>query len=710
MDNMDALITNAMLASYLYETKTDYLGLIEPFVVKLLPDKKNDLINIESISNELHNNYGFDIKIKVVEKILHRLCKKSIVKSEYRSSEKKFYVNKVLKKDKFDNRITKIKLSVSNVIDKLTDYISENYSVITKDQSQKMFIGFLQDYNYESYSSVDNLRRIQSTVKYNSNNFRVAKFIINEYESKNGCYNDIKEIQIGYFAAIALYYFCNSDISDNPLNLIKNTLIILDTRVLIDALGLNRNLDAKSMGELISLIKINGGKLCTFTYYVDELEGIIHKYIHDSNARLSLDLDLFRREHKNDVEIEVYRRNLKSKINDVGIQIIDKPNYSELVHDQNWHIDDMLLQNTMLSLVSYDGGASDNAFQNDFDSLQAVSYYKYRNEKFGDNKAIFVTANVGIVQAAKKTISKKIFKDDVDIVISDIDLTAVLWLANFNEKSDLPDIILLENAYAAIQPSKPIIDGALRIINQNLKSKNEEIRNNAFLIRYDENLLSDIADLTNNDEKALDGNFYNQLTSRIYNRTYKQVMSDISSETRDKIEHKYKDPYEKKIGELEQREVELKQRHKYLTEKENELNQKDADINRFKSKFATLEYKNDKLNKENNDLKNDLSNIENSIINKSKKISNKFCSCLYIFVLAISFFIMLFILYQSIRFVIDSISNQFSFSNITNQCLSIIGTLATFIPMYIHFAKFIRKKLNSLDDFIYNNLYNFLHK
>ena len=70
MDNMNALITNAMLASYLSETKTDYLGLLEPFVLRLLPDKKNSLIDIENISEGLRINYGFDIKIKVVEKIL----------------------------------------------------------------------------------------------------------------------------------------------------------------------------------------------------------------------------------------------------------------------------------------------------------------------------------------------------------------------------------------------------------------------------------------------------------------------------------------------------------------------------------------------------------------------------------------------------------------------------------------------------------------
>lgn len=550
MKNKDALITKAMLASYISEQRVDYLDLISPFVLKSLPDKVGTIINVHDVADNVNSNYGIDIKQKIVEKILIRLCKDkygNLIRRETihgasprnTESSKNYYVNKIIDNSKFDKRKESMNRLIIEVVNKLKDYINNTYNIIpiSYEQAQKYFLDFLNDYNYELYSNGDDIRKIRDLGKNDKNNNRVANFILNEYKSTNGCYTKIKTIQEGYFVSVAIYYFCNSSYVDNPKKIIENTKIILDTRLLIDVLGLNRETESLSMSELINLINTNNGKLYTFSYYVDELAGIIHKYASDSNSRLLLDLDYFRRKKCSNVEVLLWRDTLVEKLKNRGVEIIRDVDYSEQIKEMSWHIDLLELKRNMSSFIDYKQGTSSQVFENDYETLQRISFYKSNNVKHGLPKAIFVTSNIGIIKAAEKTFTDIIFQDDIKLVISDIDLAATLWLSNYNPDSNLSDLVLLENAYAASSPSKNIISEVLRIIDGNINSKNEEVRNDAILLRYkNEYLLDDIAELIQNDEEFIDDSLQNRLINRFGQRISENIRPDLERQVREQVE------------------------------------------------------------------------------------------------------------------------------------------------------------------------------
>ena len=73
--NNNIMVTNAMLAAYLETENKDYLGLIKPFVLFLLPNV-GDKVNISKITKKLRDEFGFSSIIdNVVIKILLRICK-----------------------------------------------------------------------------------------------------------------------------------------------------------------------------------------------------------------------------------------------------------------------------------------------------------------------------------------------------------------------------------------------------------------------------------------------------------------------------------------------------------------------------------------------------------------------------------------------------------------------------------------------------------
>ena len=68
MTHNSALITNAMLALYANEKDITYIQMIEPFIMYSFPNRKGAKIDVSKIAKNVYDNFGLDIKFKVVEK------------------------------------------------------------------------------------------------------------------------------------------------------------------------------------------------------------------------------------------------------------------------------------------------------------------------------------------------------------------------------------------------------------------------------------------------------------------------------------------------------------------------------------------------------------------------------------------------------------------------------------------------------------------
>ena len=65
------------------------------------------------------------------------------------------------------------------------------------------------------------------------------------------------------------------------------------------------------------------------------------------------------------------------------------------------------------------------------------------------------TSNQGLVWTIRN-FYQDLYSDNTEFVMSDIELTSLLWLKSWNKKSDLPSLVLLENAYAACRLSSDV--------------------------------------------------------------------------------------------------------------------------------------------------------------------------------------------------------------------------------------------------------------
>lgn len=668
-----------------------YIQMIEPFIMYSFPNRKDAKIDVSKIAKNVYDNFGLDIKSKVVEKILLNLSKDvSGNKVRYDKNKNKFtfYVNIKVDTTEFDKRRNYMKKLVVNVVKSLRNFINDEENIIKKiseKDAETILIDFLKTYNASTYENIENVERIQFQDGASKNNYKVARFIIREYQNELGCFEEIKQIQEGFFASTALYSFFEDVDSVEKNNSLKDTIVLLDTMLLVDALKLDTEYKSNSMEELLVLIQKNGGRLYTFDYYVKELCNIIEKYIYDPDSRIALDLDAYRRKSFTTTEIVLQLNDLKNSwenlspiklsYNNLEINILSDISYSDLIEESSWHIDYSQLENIIESRITYN---SSQAFEND---CKTIEYILYENE-IKKNIIIFLSSNSELIFAAKDFVEnqyKKLFS-------TDIDLTAKIWLSNYNAKGKLTELALLQNAYAALAPDKEILNEVLKIIDNNRNSSDEKLKNDALLLRYDDNLRYYISSVVKNDK-----NNVNLMTQEnLKNLMEQKIRSEIEAE---------KDAeYKKENKQLKTSDYQNKKKKEQLEKKEKDLNARERHINHLYDKINATTEQLETTNKKLNNIK---------IITKNRfKIFSSIVGITLIILLGVIISVSVFIvIYNLAIFCFINLLKKDYINNIYQIC-TFISFIITASSILLAYFKFLKK----LYKICHNKIYSFLCK
>ena len=691
MTHNSALITNAMLASYANEKDITYIQMIEPFIMYSFPTRIGAKIDISKVVKSVYDNFGLDIKSKVVEKILLNLSKDtSGSKVQYNKNKSKFtfYVNEKVDTTEFDKRRNYMKSLVVNVVKSLKDFINDEENIIKKigeKEAENILIDFLKTYNASTYENIENVEKIQFQDGISKNNYKVARFIIREYQNELGCFDEIKQIQEGFFASTALYGFFEDIDNIDKNNSLKDTVVVLDTMLLVDALKLDTDYKSNSMEELLILIQKNGGVLYTFDYYIEEVCNIIEKYLFDPDSRISLDLDSYRRGNINTAEIALQLKNLrdnaenllpiKLSYNNLEINILSNIFYSDLIEKESWHIDYLQLEKMLGSRISY---SSPQAFEND---CKTIEYILYENTVQSHN-VIFLSSNSDLIFVAKDFVEKQYKK----LFSTDIDLTAKIWLSNYNAKGKLTELALLQNAYAALNPDKEILKDVLRIIDNNINSSDEKLKSDALLLRYDDNLRHYISSVVKNDKNNVNLMTQENLKNLMRKEIRLEVEAEKEIEERKENKQLKTSTYQnkKKKEQLEKREKNIKAREYQMQYLYDEIS----------ATTEQLETKNKELN-----------NIKNITKNRFKKFSSICCITLIILLGIIFSYLIFIIMYNLTVFCFINLLKNNCINN-TYQICTLISFIITASSILLAYFKFLKK----IYKICHNKLYSFLCK
>lgn len=540
MENPSALVTVAMLTTYLSKEHKDYLDIITPFVLKTFPKNIGEKIDLEHITSILRSDFGFeDFPMNVLKKILERCSKRQ---GYLKKENKEYYLKRTYDYKTFDKNQNEIRKSIDEVINSLYSYFNKNIKRLSKENVTNIFIDFME---YYGYSVMNNFDRLKGLTKNEKNNYHVARFIINEYENDTNVFNSLLEIIKGFYVYKAIYFFSSGKKKTFSSRLLR-TSVYLDTRIVINALGYHLNEDKKATRELLRLINDSGGVVKVFEHTVGEICSILTKYARDPMSRATMNLDYFDRNAYESTDVIRVRDKIRLKLQEIKIEVVDTPDQSVSSEDnlKDMGFIDIVELKTYIEKCYLEVGKrpkSEN-IERDVESISAISRIrgKLTNPSLESCKAIFVTPNSIITKATNELYSDRFSKGEISFIINEMDLTALLWLRTFDKKSDLPNLKLLEIAYSALRPTDEIIsvfNDKVVILEQEGRISGQE----ALLMRTQHVVKYDIVSLSENDPSKVNDvmvltvrdNYIKELT-KTKDASIEELIKELNEEKRRK--------------------------------------------------------------------------------------------------------------------------------------------------------------------------------
>lgn len=446
MKNNSALISTAMLSAIFEENKQDNVALLVPFIIKIIYDDSS--VSEKEIVEKMQNVYSFNNFPHAIAKIIiNRLKKQQIIKQE---NGKFIFITDVSKiVQEFNDRLEKSKKEIEEIIHGLTDYFKKNTNLkLNYLECRNSFAKFLDQNGYLLYEDIGNSTRINKNI--DNITYHIGRFINEHIEKQDTIYSYLVNIIEGSLIANALYV--NIDNQNNTD--LKKLTCFFDTPFMLRVLELKLPDENKSALELVDLLKELNVKIKCFRHNYNEIEYILEDYLKNYGKPQEKTLENLILKNYSESDVRHLLNSLDTVFANLGIEIVDIPDYDEKKYK---HIIDEKQLNINLFNAYKNKQINPKTIENDVKSVSAIMRLRDGKEyrKLEDCNAIFVTTNKDIRNETNKLLNLDVnFK--ISPVVSDMDLTAIVWLKSMINNKNLPEMKLTENAMAAIKPSSAL--------------------------------------------------------------------------------------------------------------------------------------------------------------------------------------------------------------------------------------------------------------
>ena len=503
MNDSNSLCTVGMLSALLEETGEDYLSLVSPFVLRAMPDKAGQEINLSDVQEQLKEHYGFeDMPLEVIKRILNRARKADAYVSFHNGV---YSVVRAYPKEKFDTDYNDMRRMIQNVLGKLRDYLADTFGEKKPDEekAQSMLFSFYQSWGFrmaKSIAKTGDVSDLCDVTEYKDGRdcFRTARFILYAYENKSQTAEQLTQITKGFLVCQALYFF-EKDQKNSLTSKLQEVVFYLDCSLVIDALGYDSEESERAIKELLKLIRNNGGSVCVFRHTVDEA------YQRKNSFRLTA---LLRRNYGDSI-LEAIANSVEENLKKLRIPTVDTPSCT----DSRYQLALATLDETKIQNWLEDSRKTSSPNKNyEFDTKSLMSIGLLRKgthpQKIERCRAMLITQDPWLNRCMREIWAKtnpETFLEkppEIDYAILDIDLVSLLWLRSYNKKSSLPEEMLLASANAACQLNQNVMNRAIELADE-LRENDDLPENAALIIRGDPNIRRKLSEVTENDSDSV---------------------------------------------------------------------------------------------------------------------------------------------------------------------------------------------------------------
>lgn len=453
--NKNILISTSMLNAFWEKKQKDTLDLLIPFLKYSIAKTTsvNSAVDITKVTNYMQKEFGYDsMPYNVVLVMLKRLSR-SILKRQNNLYILIKSLDGII--DEFDNNHLIYDEQIGKVIESLIEFAHDNDGYNwDQDSAKSLLIDFFVSRGIcivQDTYTLNLLNKRDDKIQY-----CIAQFIL--YAKDN------LPVVFGYLENMVKGFFVSTVISLQPDNRnvvlakFKKLTCFIDTSIILGTLGLKTKEENEASTQMLAMLVENGCELRCFKHTVDEIKDIINAYKNrHSNTNKPVytrTLEAWDEQNYTTTDILCFQTILESKIEQIFNMRIERESIGK---SNNFDREDF---------ESFVGGkilySNLNRLSNDADSVEAILCKRgsHSSERIEDCGYLFVTSNTKLVNAAKEYFQGKrnICGNAISPIVSDVDISAIVWMKCYSTHKDYPKCKLIENALCASKPSADLMN------------------------------------------------------------------------------------------------------------------------------------------------------------------------------------------------------------------------------------------------------------
>lgn len=323
---MEGLATLALLKTY-FDANHDRIEMFVPFVLDGIMALRRDDFALQDLQPLLIERSGLEIPSQVLQTLLSRVKRRGIIKREggryFRSSSQ-------LKEADLQQKRLAIKAEHAELAQRFRAFASErNVSVASDEEALATILAFLgahyvvlllEDPSARPVASQKTLSRQQTKL--------VATFVNAECSKDAGYRGHLLRMAEGLVLHNALFL---SDISHTRKRF-RNLTVLLDTRIVLQAIGLSRKTVIAAARESLQLLREAGAVLCILDVTLREIENLLRVYVNKLGTREGIrslrptELTHYFVSHRyQPSDVREIISLLESQVQELGVRLIERP-------------------------------------------------------------------------------------------------------------------------------------------------------------------------------------------------------------------------------------------------------------------------------------------------------------------------------------------------------------------------------------------------
>ena len=402
---------------------------------------------------------------------------------------KQFYLLVSLDKEvqKFEKGHAEFAEHKEKVAQALAGYLNDHLSISTRYNEETALSALIEFFATNGLCIISDVALLQM-IKNKDDRLKycIAQFVVEEAEKQSSIFAHIVDMVKGFFVSNAI-----SLQSQNP-NVtearFKDLDCYIDTKVIINALGMHDDTKRESALEMLRMLRETGANLYCFEHNYDEIDGIIEAYKNGLKYAYATSyhptLEGWDARNYTITDVERFQSVLTSKIASLGIAIVSKPDETKDV--AAFPLDSRKMKQYIDRNMSYN---NKSAIDVDVASVASILMMRPNRKTKEIEKCgcIFVTSNILLTSVSNRYLIQQGICDverEIMPIITDMDISSIVWLKCYSTHKDYPKRKLIEHALVALEMTSTMISTFFDMIDR-IKAEGELTADEAAVIRAD---------------------------------------------------------------------------------------------------------------------------------------------------------------------------------------------------------------------------------